>query len=66
MRHNPESNCFGTCKLFSVDEVTTGAWSFVLVIANVLTPIESVIKQFADHVNMKFLLQLTGGISRAL
>ena len=66
MRLNLEPNCFSGFALSSVDKNTTETQSFVSVIANIPTPTELVITQFADQVDVRFILLLIRDISRVL
>ena len=62
----PDFNCWNNFALSCVDKVTTGTLSFVSVISDFPYPVELVITQSLDHVNSRFNLQLTNGISRVL
>ena len=46
--------------------MTTGTYNFVSVIANFLSPLELVITQSLDHVNIRLTSQLINGISSVL
>ena len=61
---NLDFNCCNSLELSGFDQVTNGTYSYVSVILLVPAPVELVIKQFADQVNMRFILQLIRGISR--
>ena len=52
--------------MFCIDKVTTGTYNLAAVIANVPTPVELVITEVYDHVNIKIISQLIKGISRVL
>ena len=49
-----------------VDKVTTGAQSFVSVIANFIVPVAEEVTQSAEEVRMRLISQLIKGISRVL
>ena len=62
----PDFNCCNSLALPCVDKVTTGTYNFVSVIANVPAPVELVITQVDEHVNIKLTSQLIKDISRVL
>ena len=62
----PDFNYSSTFASSWVDKVTTGTYSFVSVILNLLSPVESVITQVDDHIKKRLTSQLIIGISRVL
>ena len=61
----PEFICSNNFALFCIDTVTTGTYNLASLIANVPIPVELVITEVDDHVNIKIISQLIKGISRA-
>ena len=61
----PDFNSFDRFALSQIDKDSTGTQSFVFVIANVLAPVELVIKQFTAQVKMRQIYKINS-ISRVL
>ena len=62
----PVFNCSNNFALSCVNKVTNGTYNFVLLIPNVPAPLEIVITQVDDHININVISQLIKGISRVL
>ena len=63
---NLDFSCCSNFSLSLVDKVTTGTYNFVSVIANFPSPVELVITQSLDHVNIRLTSRLINGISCVL
>ena len=65
---NPDFNCCNIFPLSPADKVTTGSWSFVSVIANVVPWFAAAfgITKFSEQVRMRLISPLINGISRVL
>ena len=64
VRLSPDSNCFSSFELSWADRAPFGTCSFVLVIDNALSSVESIIKKCTDQVNIRLFSKLIRSISR--